>query len=262
MGTQKLLDKANAPLQRLRLDRIQLDQLAPDTIVDTQGKEALIYCLTGAVRIASQETFLGTFGGRRSVLEPLVHVLRIPDGARTLLTLSLQGHAADLLYLTCAPTGQTYAYPPTLPYAHTSDVTCHDVGRGCYRREVREVPTPLGYAIHCGETVSDGTEGTWSSWPSHAAPEELARYAEHEEVFFALTSGYFLMREEGQYCTGAVARGVREIGNGEALVTPLGSHELCVSPGDTGIYVWGYVSFLKKLYNKYADESIKRVYVK
>jgi hypothetical protein len=148
------------------------------------------------------------------------------------------------------------------PYVHTNDAVVHDVGTGCYRRTVAEVPTPQGYELHCGETLSDGKEGTWSSWPSHAAPEEVGRYAEHEEVFFCLTPGYFLMREEGKYCTGETAKGVREIQNGEALATPLGSHELTTSPGDIGYYAWFYLSFLKKQYNAFATDSIKGVYIK
>jgi hypothetical protein len=81
-------------------------------------------------------------------------------------------------------------------------------------------------------------------------------------VFFPLTSGYFLMRDDGRYCDGTIAKGVREIANGQALVTPLGSHELTASPGDVGYYAWFYLSFLKKQYNAWSHESIKKVYVK
>lgn len=265
-----LLDKTTAPLNRLALHRIQLEQASPHEILEMDGAEGLLYALVGQARVTVDGVPLGVLGGRRSVTERLIHAARVPAGVAGQLSVTLEGYAADLLWVTCDAqrvAGKKGRQAPedmsrSLVHLHWNDAVCHDVGTGCYRRTVAEVSTPSGYELHCGETLSDGTEGVWSSWPSHAAPEDMERYAEHEEVFFPLTSGSFLMREEGRYCTGDIARGVRELHNGAALVTPLGSHELCVSPGDVGYYAWFYLSFLKKQYNKYSDQHMAKVYVK
>ena len=256
-----LLDKTRAPLNRLALHRIQLDASSPSVTLETHGSEGLLYALVGRTHVSVAGLTLGAIGGRRSVTERLIHAIRVPGGLGKCMRVTLDGYAADLLWVTCAAKAGGWV-DSRAPYAQKEDAIFHDVGAGCYRRTVAEVPTPAGYEIHCGETLSDGKEGTWSSWPSHAAPEEIVRYAEHEEVFFPLTSGYFLMRDNGQYCTSAVAKGVREIQNGQAIVTPLGSHELTVSPGDVGYYAWFYLSFLKKQYNKYSTDAIGKVYVK
>ncbi len=259
-----LLTKENSPLDRLALHRIQLDARSPSVTMETEGCEGLVYSLVGGCAMHVNGRPLGRIGGRRSVIEPRIDVVRVPSFYPMVVTCTVDGYAADLLWVTWTPPDHPRAtgLGAGNPYVHRSDAIGHEVGTGCYHRTVAEVPTPAGYAIHCGETRSDGIAGCWSSWPSHCAPEERGRYAEHEEIFFVLTAGSFLMREDGRYCTGDPARGVREIHNEQALVVPLGSHELTTSPGDIGVYVWAYVSFLKKKYNAFSHESIKSVYVK
>lgn len=257
-----LLDKSSAPLNRLALHRLQLDAGSPSVTLDTEGRETLLYALVGSATVSVNGQSLGALGGRRSVTERLIHAVRTPAGMQAEVRVSVQGYAADLLWVTCATVKRSSGKTGGVPYVHRGDAVWHDVGTGCYRRTVAEVPTPAGYELHCGETLSDGVNGCWSSWPSHAAPEELERYADHEECFFCLTSGYMLMREDGKYCTGEEAKGVREIQNGDALATPLCSHEISSSPGDVGYYAWLYLSFLKKQYNKFSDQSIKKVYIK
>lgn len=277
MAYKILLDKNNAPLNRLLLARIQLDASCPSVSFDTHG-ETLLYNLVGTAHVYDNDRYIGAIGGRRVVTEPSTDIVRfpcLPSGMTFHVTLTLQGYAADFLVASCLPGPMSPTLLPSsssyqsvltsvsiTPYVHKNDCHYHDVGYGAYRRTVCEVPTPHGSELHCGQTISDGKNGTWSSWPSHAAPEELERYAEHEEAFFCLTSGYFIMRMEGKYCTGKEAKELREIRNGEALATPLGNHEICVSPGDVGVYIWIYLSFLKKKYNAFANESISKVYIK
>lgn len=259
--SQMLLDNTNAPLNHLALHRVQVDATHPSVTLKQMTRcECLLYSLCGQVSVVADNVFLGVLGNRRSVKEQRIHAARFYTGRERCITVTLQGYAADLLWVTYTCEDSTLHTNPL--YIHWNDAIFHDVGEGCYRRTVAEVPTPAGYAVHCGETYSDGHDGVWSSWPSHAAPEDMARYAEHEEIFFPLTSGSFLMREDGRYCTGVLAKGVREIHNGEAIVTPLGSHEIVVTPGNVGYYAWFYVSFLKKQYNKYSTDSIRKVYVK
>jgi 5-deoxy-D-glucuronate isomerase len=123
------------------------------------------------------------------------------------------------------------------------------------------MPMPPGYTIHVGETVHT-SPGTWSSWPSHCAGDEYARYAEHEEVMWFCTQDYALMKRHGAYTTGEHVDDVLMIRNDMAVVAPWGSHEIVSSPAGWTYYYWGYVNdWVKKTYNRWAHEGVK-VYVK
>lgn len=248
-----LLDETTAPLKRLALWRAQMDASSPGVLFHTQGNEVLVYPLVGCASLTANGKYLGILGGRRHITERVIHAARFLPGSRQNLLLNVQSYAADVLIVTSDPVTSPCSdlWPP---YVHYNDAAFHDVGTGCYRRTVAEVPTPEGYAIHCGETLSDGTDGSWSSWPSHCAPEEVGRYKDHEELFFVVTPTYFALSLCGQYCTGKAARGMYRLNNGEACVMPLGAHELAVCPPGFGYYAWFYISFLKKQYNKYATD--------
>ena len=257
MPSTILLSPENSPLRTLTLARLQLDQDEPTCTLTTQGEELCLYSLIGTVHLSEMVDGdvqdWGTLGGRRAVRDPRVEVFRFPAGSPRVLSLELVDYSADLLL---ASTPGSYSEPLLIPHRATS--WNHAVGEGTHQREVREVITPPGYQIHTGETIS---QSSWSSWPSHATPDEVARYAEHEEVFWITTPVYGLMRLDGKYSTGAKAHGIIEVHNNDAIVTPLGSHEIVFSPGAWGVYVWFYKSFLQKTYNKWAHEDVK-TYVK
>lgn len=243
-----LLSPDNAPLTSLHLLRLQLARATGMLSAEIRAgtHELCVYPLLGTVRAATgSHTY--ALGERRDVRLPPTHVLRIP--ANWPLDIILEGEAADLFIAhapgLCAPS----------PVLQIHGACVHTVGEGAHRREVVEVPTPPGYALHCGQTFNP--PGHWSSWPSHATPEEVPRYAEHQEVFWIITPGYGVMRLDGRYATGELAQGLVEIPNNTALVTPLGSHEIVFSPGAWGLYVWFYSSFLEKKYNIWAHESTK-----
>lgn len=248
-----LLSPQNANLKTLTLSRLQLSQEDPSCVIETHGDEVLLYVLVGAIEIRTSDHYWGTFGGRRFLRDPGVQAMRFPAGSFYDVVIQLQGYSADVLVAST----EVNSHMRIAPIAHQDDCIIHDVGEATYRREVRVMPTPTGYVLHAGETRADGT---WSSWPSHATPEEIARYAEHEEVFFYVSPGYALMHLDGRYCDGTVAQGVVKLTNGEALVTPLGQHPLVQSPDTWGVYVWFYRSFLQKTYNQYATDCT--IYVK
>ena len=259
-----LLDRTNAPLNRLALWRIQLDNSCPYEKIETHGDEVCIFPLVGAFRVEVDGVTIYDLPGRRKVTDSLSCVLRFPEGNNFTIVPYTSGYAADMLMATMEQHESVHDGGIAANQASQAQYTAiypHEVGDGCYARKVTEVHTPDGYRIHCGQTYSDGINGCWSSWPSHAEPEEVARYAEHEEVFWCYTEGYGLINFNGKYVTGEEAQGVRVVQHNTAFVTPLGSHEIVFSPKAESLYVWFYISFLKKTYNKYAHEGVK-VYTK
>ena len=261
-------DAHNSSFEHMVMDRIRLSQEAPLEIFGKDQSELCLYTLAGSVdmHIAWEDIpetppiRLGVC--RRTVQEPQVYIFRMPsflDGPK--ITMVLTSYAADIV---CVWNETPFAgNPQDIPYAqrYTVQTACHNhhVGTGTHERWVREVVTPPGYSIHCGETLN--IPGGWSSWPSHATPDEVARHAEHEELFFVITPGYGLMHCDGLYPDGTRAPAVQKLTNGQAIRTPLGSHEIVFSPGDWGYYAWFYRSFLQKQYNKYATDGVK-TYVK
>ena len=254
MPLTTLLSPETAPLRTMTVSRLQLEQAASFCTLAATGEEILLYPLVGHIRVQHGAQCLGVIGGRQSVTHRGVECLRLPREDGMSVQLILQSYAADLLIVSTLQPG-----PATAGCIHQGDVAYHEVGEGTHRREVREVPTPLGYRLHAGETLN--IPGGWSSWPSHATPEETVRYAEHEECFFVISPGYGLMHTNGIYPTGQTTQDILKIGNGDAVVTPLGSHEIVFAPGAWGWYAWFYMSFLQKTYNRWADEGVK-TYVK
>lgn len=251
MTMTTLLSPKTAPLRTLTLERLVLERTLPVDIFSVGARELLLYSLIGTVRVHLDGIDYGLLGARTAIQAPSVHALRL-TGATDEVLLTLQSPTADLL-LAAIPSEAQRA-----PFLHHDDVYCHSVGTGTHHREVRELPTPPGWSLHAGETLS---ESTWSSWPAHAQPEEVSRYAEHQEVFFNITNGYGLMHMDGRYSTGQLASGVTKIENNTALVTPLGAHEVVCSPGAWLYYAWIYQSFLQKTYNSQAHHGVRQ-YIK
>jgi 5-deoxy-D-glucuronate isomerase len=86
-----------------------------------------------------------------------------------------------------------------------------------------------------------------------------------EEVFFCLIEperalipkgmGFAMMRMDGVFYDGKHVNESRLIHNGDALVTPLGSHPIVVAPNHRLWYFWGYYgNALAKTYNVWADD--------
>lgn len=259
MRTTLLAESPSANLT-MSMQRVQLSQDAPSSLLTTGAQEVCLYVLTGGVNVAmrwnDRDATVRLENARRTVQEPQLALLRVPINRGLALSCELTTYAADILCVTNICGGEQ---PPDGTFAAYATGYNHHVGTGTHERWVREVVTPPGYTIHCGETLN--VPGGWSSWPSHAAPDEIPRYAEHEELFFVITPGYGLMHCDGLYPDGTRAPEVQKISNGQALRTPLGSHEIVFSPGDWGYYAWFYRSFLQKQYNKWATDGVK-TYVK
>ena len=258
-------------IETLNMDRICLSQDYPTATFGHDRAELCIYVLLGDIAVhvewgwgVCEENMaaLPLSVPRRTVQEPMVCILRMPAfTAGPKITINLGSYSADVLCVwNSSPEAKDASnIPPSQRYAIQTTCYNHHVGTGTHERWVREVPTPPGYTIHCGETLN--IPGGWSSWPSHATPEEVARHAEHEELFFVITPGYGLMHCDGLYPDGTRAPQVQRVANGDAIRTPLGAHEIVFSPGDWGWYFWAYRSFLQKQYNKWATDGVK-TYVK
>jgi 5-deoxy-D-glucuronate isomerase len=252
MALRTLLSPETAPLRTLTLARVVLERTLPVELFPVGQRELLLYSLIGTVRVHLDGIDYGLLGARTAIQTPVVHALRL-SGMTAEVLLTLQSPTADLL-LAGIPSEAQQA-----PFVHRDDVYCHSVGTGTHHREVRELLTPPGWKLHAGETLND--VGGWSSWPSHAALDELPRYKEHEECFYVVTPGYGLCRTDGLYSIGLRADGVQEVRNGEAFVTPLGAHEIVASPDAWLWYYWCYTSFLQKTYNSQAHHGVRQ-YIK
>ena len=249
-----LLDKTNAPLSRLSLHRIQLDQYSSCEIMEIEGDEALLYSLVGCAQVCVDGLSVGKIGGRRSILDPAVQAVRIPTACAGHLQITLEGYAADLLCVTCAPLFPLRNVDPQPPYVHRQDVDIQLVGQQTYAREVRVLPQPAGYSIYTGETLS---HGGWSSFPAHATQEDRAHYADWEELFFVVSNGYGMIHLDGRYCTGETVNEARLVHNGDAFPTVLGSHPIVFMPNTWGYYWWGYIGghVLEKTYNRWSTDT-------
>jgi 5-deoxy-D-glucuronate isomerase len=254
MSITTLLSPENAPLVTMKLLRIQLDAEYPVEQIQIQD-EVCLYALIGRVRAHIDGVDYGLLGGRRDVRTDDVQALRASPWkfSASLLTLTLEDYTADLL-VTAVP----MQAPWPVPFVHTCGQSLsHPVGVGTHKRHVRELPVPPGYTIHMGETLND--VGAWSSWPDHSTQAERCRYAEHQEVFYAITPGYGLMYLNGTYANGDEdVDAVRIVRNDDAFATPLGSHPVAASPDAWLYYCWGYQSFLKKQYNKFAHHGVRQ----
>lgn len=260
----ELLSKLNAKLNRLSLARIQLHREDAHAIIQASGHEQLLYLLTGSVRVLEYREAgavdLRTYGGRRSVWEPNPIIVRLHPSARNPISLILASETADMLLVSCERQEREFDGDEGIASGVMIDQDAreHLVGEGAYERVVREFKPPEGFELHTGETIS--LNGTWSSWPSHSTTEEQHRYAEHEEIFFEISTSYAIIYLDGTYQDGTIVHEARVVKNGECFVVPLGNHPIVSAPQSKLAYIWFYRSFLQKTYNAYAHHV--NVYVR
>jgi 5-deoxy-glucuronate isomerase len=275
MSLETLLSPEHHPLVSLSLHRLRLTRADPAVEWKSDGDECLLYGLIGAVGLEAT-----TDDGQRLAgeLRPLrwrvdargAVALRLPPGQPWTVILRVLDASADYLLVRrrANPLALDAAHPvnpgprvprrdapaplgPVLHEGHTDAV--HPVGEGAWRREVRVFDLPDGYEIHAGETLNP--PGHWSSWPSHAHPEDLGKWADWQECFFLVTPSPGLIVLDGHYCTGQRVNEIREATNGLALVTPLGSHPIVASPAAWLYYFWVYHgTALTKTYNRFATD--------
>lgn len=283
----ELLSKANAPLDRLRLERVMLDSHDPGYSTSFTN-EAAIYALAGMMHVYWNGMYIGRIGGRASVTEPLCHVIRFP---RTTLenphhvVVTLEGFAADALCISCAPALSDCARPLAsheattsssisapfihrtahipLPYFHWNDTVWNDVGNDTHARRVAEVPTPPGFELYLGETLN--TVGGVSSWPAHANAEDIELYerkqTEWEEAMFFVNPKPGLCVMNGMFSNGEAVDTTVVIENGSAHAMPLGSHRIHAAPDTWLWYFWAYTgNALQKQYRKFSTDV--GIYVK
>lgn len=258
-----LLSPETHPLHRLTLSRIQLDATSPVTSLETHGDEVLLYSLVGRADVYCNGRFLGSFGNRKQVTERLVHAIRFPMGTEFTVALTVNGAAADILCLTATPPVHGNSLVNPHPYLHWNDTVWNEVGEGCHFRHVAEVPTPEGFAIYTGETLN--IPGGTSSWPPHANPEDLRRFAAKEttweEVMFFSCKEPGIVDLQGIYTGGKIVNELVRIENGSAQVMPLGSHRIVAAPDSYIWYHWSYCgTALQKQYRKFASDT--NIYVK
>lgn len=131
------------------------------------------------------------------------------------------------------------------PVEEKTKAKIHMLGKGCWKREVREIlgSDNVSGEIRCGETVN--RPGGWSSWPPHRFDQEGA--PNFQEVFYVFTDpkdGYGIMRINGE---------LREVRSGDRIDVPLGEHPIVAGPGVRLMYVWFFVG-AEKLYPKRAED--------
>jgi len=267
-----LLSGREAQLDRLTIKRIQIrrDEIEP-THFELHGVEGCLYPLTGSAVVNDNAgTRCGV--GRRKPIESegvrkgSIECVRWPADSGVKVAVTRTGdYAFDAMMITYRPKDFIVDKPPN----YQTGGYRNEVGRGAYYREVREIVPPDGFRIHVGETYSPGTnddpkvpDGVWSSWPPHATPEETReQYEHHEEVMFFLMprDHYGIVKLNGKYVSGDRAKGLMEVRNGLVTSMPTGRHEIVSGPALPGqgwlYYFWAYVSFLRKTYNQYADDT-------
>ena len=256
MPSTILLSPDNSPLRTLTLSRLQLDQDAPVCTLETTGEELLVYPLIGKVEIREYSYgdmwAWGTLGARRKITDPDVAAMRFPLGQARVIEIMLADFSADLLLATVPGISDTI---PPLP--QIASAWAHQVGEGTHQREVREVPTPPGYAISCGETLQQ--PGMISSWPPHANNEDLAKFqagvTTWEEAFFVVAPSPGFVALDGYYADKTRERDILRLENGRGYAMPLGSHVCYAAPDSYLYYAWFYCGdALQKQYRKYADD--------
>ena len=252
MPSTILLSPDNSPLRTLTLSRLQFDQDEPVCTVETQGQELLLSVGIGKVIVAIEQVAAWSLGGRRKVTDPGVAVLRVPAGHPQRLDVHLCDFSADILIASAPGPASEAGF-----VCHMDDVWSHQVGEGTHQREVREVPTPPGYSISCGETLQQ--PGMISSWPPHANAEDLAKFkagaTTWEEVFWLVAPSPGVAVLDGCYADGSVVQNVLRLENGHAYCMPLGSHMCYAAPDSYLYYAWFYCGdALQKQYRKYSDD--------
>ena len=263
MPSTVLLSPTNSPLRTLTLSRFQLDQDAPVCTVETQGEELCLAVLIGAVEIVDASTGQhygqGVLGGRRQVTERGLTVFRLPAGRPQAFDVHLCDFSADILLTSTRGLPGTAACPahPDGVCIHHDDIWAHQVGEGTHQREVREVRTPPGYAISCGETLQQA--GMISSWPPHANTDDLAKFqagvTTWEEAFWIVAPAPGIAVLDGYYADRTPVHEVIRLENGHAYCMPLGSHMAYAAPDSYLYYAWFYCgNALQKQYRKYSDD--------
>jgi 5-deoxy-D-glucuronate isomerase len=247
-------DPTPARVENLTLSHAQLDSCCPITRLVQHVRELVIYALTGRIRVYAHGMFLGTLGGRTTVRDSQVQVMRFPAGRACDVTLVLEGVSADCVLASCDAPPNVHTQ---LPYTHWNDTPTHVVGVGTHQRTVAEVMTPPGFQIACGETLN--IPGGVSSWPPHATPEDVARYHRgettwHEAMLF-VTPGVGTLELDGVMPNGQRVHERHAIHNGEIREMCLGSHPI-TAPAHTWLYyAWFYCgTALQKQYRKFATD--------
>ena len=252
MPSTILLSPDNSPLRTLTLSRLQLDQDEPVCTVETQGEELLLSVGIGKVIVAIEQVAAWPLGGRRKVTDPGVAVLRVPAGHPQRLDVHLCDFSADILIASVPGPASEAGF-----VCHMDDVWSHQVGEGTHQREVREVSTPPGYSISCGETLQQ--PGMISSWPPHANAEDLVKFQAgvttwEEVMFFACASPGFAVLD-GYYSGGQHGNRIVRLDNGSAHVMVLGSHSIYAAPDSSMWYFWAYLgNALKKEYRRWVTD--------
>lgn len=259
MPIEVLLDNTNSTLTTMSLQRVFLSPDEPDVVFACDGYELLIYPLIGDVHISCPEDGEYHLRGRKSVTQKPRSALRVYNNSSlehsVLFSLGRASRHADIL-VACLDVGQKPEDEDALiSYMPVEEITSHTVGKGTHRRQVRVIEkTEPPYQLWAGETLN--VPGGWSSYPAHAnAREADTKFAEWQEMFFVITTGYGVMKLNGWYTNGGKAEGVRLINNGDSFATPLGSHPIVFAPDALGWYFWCYSgTAIEKKYNSKATD--------
>lgn len=242
-------------MSNLLVNHITLDAEKPCHHTYIREREALVYALIGRIRVYANHHFLGVIGGRRSVTEPLAHVIRFPAGVEWQVSLVMDGFSADCLLASCEALPNACT---KLPYMHWNDAYSHTVGEGTHQRTVTEVVTPPSFRISAGETYNP--PGTTSSWPPHASQQDLLLYQEGkttwEEWFYVIAPQPAQATLIGLYPGGKQVSETRVLTNGELVQMPLGSHAVTAAANSFAWYCWLYAgNALQKSYNKFSHHT-------
>jgi 5-deoxy-glucuronate isomerase len=256
-GLTNVLDKSNAPLLDLRVERLRLMDGTPEHSGSTGDRETVLHVLVGQCDIdvtwgtGKKRTF-DKLGERRDVFSGLPTTLVLGPGMSW--TVRPARGALDIA-IASVPSPNPGLADPTI--IRPQDVRVHDIGEGHYNRAVREVIGGDGPALRLrvGETINP--TGKWSSWPHHdfhAHPDLAPKF---EEVFLYFTkpgSGWGLQKRDGLFANLAPVDDVFVVRNGDASVMPLGDHPVVAGVDSSLLYIWFYVSPIPKIYAKWAED--------
>jgi len=264
MAIEILLCPRTAPLHTLWLERISISPTdgSQHEIIIANHEELLFYPMIGRARCVIDKQYELVLGGRGSVRQPASGAIRLAPGDWCVDVYPIDKEPVDFLLV------RRNARQNEAAEAKSNVVFCNEyawlrrqVGAGTHQRMVADLVQPTGYHIAAGETLN--IPGGWSSWPAHATEADQQRFqageTTWEECFFVITPGYGIMMAEGTYnskaCAWEAGRHLRRVHNGEALVTPLGSHPIVASPGAWLWYAWFYTgTALQKTYNAKATD--------
>lgn len=233
-------------LYRLRMKKDK----NPVSFIEMQNEELFIYPLIGSVLINDAKYLVG----RKSVKQPPRSAFQVYcPNIHHEISITLKSETADILVVSRSNINDHHSGDSVYQMMIDS-FTPHSVGRGTHKRTVfvpKDPPPP--FQIYGGETLN--IDGGWSSWPAHASGDDLGNWSQWQEVFFVITPGYGILSLDGVYHDGTRVNGTQIVKNGDAIVTPLGSHPIVASPGSWLWYAWFYTGdALKKTYNQWATD--------